>query len=512
MATTTLNEAEGAWDKIDAQFDELKAFVRQAVAAGTPLHGVERGLLQRLVALGRLLLEGFVKRSGTGYTAGQAPRTADDKPLEYKGIWPVRYCSIFGRIWLRRAGYALPQGGYVYPMDARWNRPAGRWSYLLQEWLQLNASEDDYRDAADRLNRMFGLKLVPNTPQRLTAAVGAQVDTFYEQMPAPAPGTEGGCIGVGGDGKGVRILRRDRDGDDAPAPEPKPRRGKGEKPNTKKESVVTTVFSFDPEARDPEEVVRCMMHQLTEERAERKDEYKRRRQEQVPLPREPLNGHARAGLDGKDAAYKRAMEQVHKRDPQGLKPIVGLMDGALALEPAFRRQLKAAGLSDRLDALVLDIWHAAEYVWEAGTALHGEGTPERNAWVEEKLRAVLNSRVGRVIGGMRQMRAKGRLKPAQERALEKAITYFSNHRHMMDYATYLAKGYPIGTGLVEGHCNSLVADRMECSGMRWSIAGADAMLQQRAVKQNDDWDAFWAYRTSSEKDRLYGSPAYKVAA
>jgi hypothetical protein len=132
--------------------------------------------------------------------------------------------------------------------------------------------------------------------------------------------------------------------------------------------------------------------------------------------------------------------------------------------------------------------------------------------VEDKLRALLNGRVGRVIGGFRQRLTKGhRLSAAQKRALGKTITYFENHRHMMAYDEYLAKGYPLASGLIEGTCNSLVKDRMEQSGMRWSLDGAEAMLQQRAVKNNGDWNDFWNYRINCERDRRYPAIYQKAA-
>ena len=161
--------------------------------------------------------------------------------------------------------------------------------------------------------------------------------------------------------------------------------------------------------------------------------------------------------------------------------------------------------------MVLDIWHASEYVWDVGTALYGERNPQREAWVEDKLRALLHGKVGRVIGGLKQIATKNRLKASQAKAVSKAVTYFTNHRHMMDYADYLAKGYPIGTGQIEGACGNLVRDRMENSGMRWSIAGAEAVLQQRAVKLNGDWHDFWSYHSDTERDRLYPA-TYKRAA
>ena len=111
-------------------------------------------------------------------------------------------------------------------------------------------------------------------------------------------------------------------------------------------------------------------------------------------------------------------------------------------------------------------------------------------------------------GGLRQMRTKGRITGAQAAVLTKTITYFENHRHMMAYDEYLAKGYPVATGLVEGVCNSLVNNRMEQSGMRWSFSGAEAMLQSGILCKRSTADLLqvtsfkWHTGHSFEKVRI----------
>lgn len=506
----TIYEAEREWDNIQDEFSELEDYVRRAVEESEALHEVERGIFKRLLALGRRLMEAYVAESGTGYSPGQPPRTPDGRPLKYSGVESVVYLSIFGRVDLRRAVYAHPDGGCFYPMDARWNRPACEYSYLLQEWLQKRACENDFRQAADALNDIFDLNLTANVPKRLTRALAEHAEPFYKQAPLPEPDTEGSHLGLAVDCKGVRILRRDRP--DAPPPVPKARRGKGEKPGIKKDAVVTADFSFNPEPRDAEEMVRLLMKKLSEkEREQQRQERRDRRNKGLPMPREPLNLHAWATLDGKEKAFARLIDRLHRRDPEGRKKLVALMDGDRALEIRLLEELKKAKLLDRLEVVIADIWHVAGYLWAVGTALHGEKSPKRDQWVEEKLQALLDGRQGRVLGGLRQMRTKGRLRPAQKKPVDKAISYFANHLHMMDYATYLAKGYPIGTGLVEGLCNSLVKDRMEQSGMRWSIQGAEDMLRQRAIYKNDDWTTFCSFRIEAERQRLY-SDTTKMAA
>jgi hypothetical protein len=196
-----------------------------------------------------------------------------------------------------------------------------------------------------------------------------------------------------------------------------------------------------------------------------------------------------------------------KRAPE--KPLIALLDGDPYLEDMLHKQLSAYGLQERLDALILDIIHVSERLWEVGTALYGEKSEKRIQWVEQSLYMLLEGKVGYLIGALKQMVTKS--KKRQVKVIEKTITYFENHRHMMAYHIYLKKGYPIATGLVEGACGSLVKDRMEQSGMRWSIKGAQAVLSQRAVMLNGDWDAFWQYYIETETQRLYPTVYKRVA-
>jgi hypothetical protein len=506
----TIYEKEAMLLSLDDAFADLKSALAEAVGH-TPLHEVERMLFRRLQELGRGLLEWFVAETGTGYEAGHPPCTETGLPMTYKGTESSPYWSVFGEITLTRAGYAHPEGGYYYPLDAQLNRPASKYSYLLQQWLQADASEMDFRQAVAQLERIFGWSLSTDVPQRLGFPLAAQVDPFYAQQAPPTPAQEGSHLAVSTDGKGVRILRSERASSTAPEPT-KPRLSKGEKRGIKKEAVVTVDFSFDPHPRTPEEMVKTLMKQHTEEERQQAHHERRQRRQQGQLePRQPQNPHVRATLAGKDHAFGYLMDRLQHRDPDGTKPIIILVDGKIELETQLRQQLRDHQMDHRLQAVILDIMHASEYVWEAATALYGETNPDRNSWVEDKLRALLESRVGRLIGGLKQRLTKNTLTSAQQNALHKAITYFTNHRHMMDYATYLARGYPIATGLVEGTCGSLVKDRLEQSGMHWSITGAQAVLDQRAVMKNGDWDDFWVFFIEQERERMYPIAYPRVA-
>ena len=87
--------------------------------------------------------------------------------------------------------------------------------------------------------------------------------------------------------------------------------------------------------------------------------------------------------------------------------------------------------------------------------------------------------------------------------VEDCLAYFAVRSEYMKYDEYLAAGYPIGSGVVEGACRHLVKDRMERAGMRWRIAGAQAILSLRAIYVNNDWADFHADRIQTEQRKLY---------
>jgi len=107
------------------------------------------------------------------------------------------------------------------------------------------------------------------------------------------------------------------------------------------------------------------------------------------------------------------------------------------------------------------------------------------------------------MGGFRQRAKKRKLTRTTLAKLEVHLGYFENNRHRMKYDKYLEQGYPIGSGVVEGACRNLVKDRMDRTGMRWKVDGAQAILDLRAVYLNGDWNQFQEYMIKCEQKRLY---------
>ena len=155
---------------------------------------------------------------------------------------------------------------------------------------------------------------------------------------------------------------------------------------------------------------------------------------------------------------------------------------------------------------ILDLFHVMERLWKVAWCLFEEKTQKREAhqWVEERLRMLLEGKVDAVIRRVALQADPAELEGAEAEDGAGGGGYFERNRDRMKYDEYLAAGYPIGSGVVEGACRHLVKDRMERTGMRWHPDGAQAMLDLRATYLNGEWDAFWTYHVEQEDERLYG--------
>lgn len=99
--------------------------------------------------------------------------------------------------------------------------------------------------------------------------------------------------------------------------------------------------------------------------------------------------------------------------------------------------------------------------------------------------------------------------PAPKRKTLNAVAnYLYRNRSPMHYNEYLANGWPIASGPVEGACKNLIKDRMERSGMRWTEQMAEAIVQLRAIYLSGDFDAYWQFHIEQDQRRLY--PAWTV--
>lgn len=455
------------------------------------LHKIEEDIFSMILPLCLAFLKEALLKKGTGKRKEEV-KNGDNEIVPFNKTRKIFYQSIFGKLEIFRAYYWEKGKKGVYPLDKELNLPDNNRSYLLDKWIQMGITEQAYHKAISCIDEFFKTNVSKLAEEDMTKKICQNIDQYYREE-AELLEEEGAIIIASADCKGVAMVPDERP---LKSKGSKIRRGKGEKKKgLRKDAVVTADYSIDPIFRTAKDVIDTLMSVNSDKTCNCKKK---------PNQKWAKNKRVVATMYGKEKAFKDLADRIKKRDSTELTPIFLLIDGERALEKGLIKELKKRKWKRRIKGVCLDIIHAVEYLWEAGSALYGEKNPKRHQWVKKKLLEILDDKIGYVIGGLRQVLNKRKdLKKSKIKILKKVIGYFDNHKHMMSYKKYLKEGLPISTGVIEGACGSLVKNRMDCSGMKWTKEGANAVLGIRSIKQNGYWENFWEYFIKKEKERLY---------
>jgi len=468
--------------ELRAHFERVLEGVLSAEAQTVSADTMERRLLSQLLALGRALFALFLATRAAA-TMAEVARDPAGVERPYNSARTRTVLSIFGRVAFARPYFYRTGVGGAVPVDALLSLPATTCSDLVRETAEELGVGEAYRKGLEVLRRLLGLELSTRTLQEQVAEDAPAVEAFYAQQAPPPVTEEATILVVQADGKGVPILRRATPA--TPATAPPVRLGKGQKHGGKKEATLTATYTIAPAVRTPEAVVESLFAAAADAAGQERTG--------------PQHKRLWATLAGKDAALAEAAGRVAAREGTHLAHHVALTDGSQALQERIQRQFPTF-------TLVLDLIHATEYLWKAANALLGETAPQRTAWVKARTLQLLRSQSAGLVADLRHLAdAPGRRRRART-MLTKVAAYLERNTPYMDYATYLARGWPIATGVIEGACRHLVKDRCELSGMRWTIDGAEALLHLRCVYENGDWDAYHAFRRRQRHLRLYAVP------
>jgi hypothetical protein len=461
-------------------------------------HEAEKGIFKRLLPIGLAAMKLYFAQRGTG-DVGPAITRADGVLLPQERKLRGRdYFSLFGKFTVARTCYRTPGEPGIFPLDAQVNLPARCYSYFLQEWMTVFEVEHPFKESAGFFTQLFDLDVAESVLMAVAKEAPEDYEGFYAQRPVPQEATEGELLVVSFDGKGVPMIK-------AEAVKLKAKLGTGEKRQKKKEARVGVSYTVAAKPRAPEVLAELLVDpEAARARRQREDT-------RDDAPRAQQVRRLASLLRTKREVMERIRADAERRDPQHCKPLVVLLDGALGLWSLATQLFKAW----RRVTFVLDIMHVVGYLWSAANALFGEGSKDGQRWVQAKLAEILRGRGGYVIGGLRQLLTKRRLRKSVRETLAKVITFFHNHRRWMKYDEYLARGLPVGTGVVESACGSVVKHRMEGEGKRWSLDGAEAILALRSLKKSHDNDLrdYWRFHARRVRIRLYGrTPKYRPSA
>ena len=475
-----------------AGFDALVARLSGDGAAGLPHGEVERLIDDDGREVLRLLMQDHVHlRSVKEEPSIEPMRGADGVLRSEKRTTSRALGTLFGDIGVQRLTLVKRgASGGLRPLDAYLNLPAGKYSEGVGRRLAWEVAQCSYDAAVANLRRTTGTTLAKRQAEELVLGLAQDFEAFYLAQPLQSVCSEDLLV-LSFDGCGV-VMRPE-----ALRPETRKRaentrkrstaetvaatRDRSARKNRKRMATVAAVYDLVVVPRSPEDILR-ELHRTGPHK---------------PRPK-AKNKRVWASLEKSvPEVVDDAFLEACRRDDAYHRRWVALVDGN-------EEQIRWIGAKARdygvEVTLVVDFIHVLGYLWKAGKALEGDDPATIEAWVAERSLRLLRGEASGVAAGIRRAATARGLKGSARKAADACARYLLNHKEFLRYHEYLRDGLPIASGVIEGACRSLVRDRMDITGARWSLRG-EAVLKLRSLRATGDLDAYLDFHAGHELQR-----------
>jgi hypothetical protein len=405
--------------------------------------------------------------------------------------------TIFGDVTFERWGYSAEKGDSLCPADGHLNLPPEKYSHELRRVVSENITRSSYDETLDDLSRRTPAKVPKRQGLELVDRAAEDFVDFYDSQ-ANMPEDSGvisaessSLLILTTDGKGVVMrpegLREATRKASEKQNKLKKRLTAGEKKDRKRMAQVASVYTIAPYFRTAEEIAGT-----TPVDAEKKKKSPRPEDKRVwaSLEREP------------DQVISEMFKEGHKRDPHHEKQWVALVDGNKKQLQLIEEQ---SIVFDVKLIIIIDIIHVIEYLWKASHVFYKEGDPLCEKFVSDLLLKVLLGQSDQVAKEISEIATISELPKEKRKAVDTCASYLLKYQKYLRYDKYLPQGLPIATGVIEGACRYLVKDRMDITGARWGLSGAEAVLQLRSLRASGDFDEYWSYHLKREQERNHRS-------
>ena len=478
------------------KFLQMTDFLKSNKANSLDLSETEEYLQKEGRELLRDLLIGYLEERGIG-DVGSSVTGKDSVKRTHKRLRTRKIKTLFGKIAISRLAYSSQGVFSLFPLDGMLNLPLLDVSYALQKHLVLEIIKTSFDESIESIERWTGVKIAKEQAKKIIIESAKDFNKFYDFqfLNEKKIATTQPLIRLTSDGKGVVMLTNDlREATRKKAVCSKTNNRSRHflnknKSNSKRMATVASVYEIAQFIRQPEDII---------------EEFFSTSKNKIKRPR-PTAKRVWASLEkSSEEVINEIFKEALQRNPDMSKEWVVLVDGDPHQIKKFKKLAKQFGVKL---TIICDIIHVLEYLWKAGKVLNDE--KKLRLWVSDKLSQILKGKSSFVASGIRRSATCRQLKVREP--IDSCAKYLLNHSKYLNYNEYLEKGYPIATGVIEGACRYLVKDRMDITGARWSLKGAEAVLKLRAVKISDDFSVYWKFYEQQQYIRnhrtLYQNPS-----
>lgn len=214
----------------------------------------------------------------------------------------------------------------------------------------------------------------------------------------------------------------------------------------------------------------------------------------------PINKKIWGRFGSRHDAIRWARGQAKRRGfgPGTDKVVQIVIDGEKCLRKRFEEEFPKTDYPQVV--ITLDVRHAQERLWKIGRLFYEEDSEELANWVQPLQGLLLEGRIKTLLDRLRtvyeSISQRGPNTKKKREEVQKQVAYLEEREPIMHYDEYRAADLVLATGVIEGACRYVIGERLDCSGMRWGLLGAEPLLQLRCLEVNGDWEVFidWAAR------------------
>jgi hypothetical protein len=476
----------------EREFDKITTFLRSQEASSLTHSDLERTLEAKGRELMQKLLQAHLDTRRPGEAAGPV-RDAAGETQSREQLHDRQLETIFGTVTVSRTGYGAEGKPSLHPLDGALNLPVEKYSHEVRRRVAIEAAKNAFDEGVQTLETYTGAHVPKRQFEELVARAAQDFEDFYEARQAwsrAAPHT-GSIVVLTVDGKGVVMRPEDlREATRRAATRRDEtftaRLGRGRRLHAKRMASVAAVYTIEPFVRTPEDIL-APVGKVPEELFRPRPEHKR---VWASLERTP------------EEVITAMFDEAEHRDPRHHKTWVALVDGNLTQLDSLQKLARQRNIALRI---LVDFIHVAQYVWQAALVFYPADPEKQDAWVRVHLLEILRGKAGYVAGGMRRSATLQSMTTAERKPVDDCADYLLHYAPYLRYDKALAAGLPIATGVVEGACRHLVNDRMNVTGARWSLEGAEAVLHLRALRSSGDFDNYWEFHEIREYERNHAA-------
>lgn len=396
--------------------------------------------------------------------------------------------TLFGGVTVGRKVYSEAGHDSLFPLDGELNLGKDKYSHGLKERVVDEVIKGSFDEAVTAIQKTTGGRVPKRQLEEVSVAISQDFEAFYDDTRTSGAEQTDDLLVLSFDGKGIVMRQEDlreatKKAAQKASKKRKPRLGTGEKRNRKRMATVAAVYSVEPHVcRSAQAIVGD----------ETEDKRPRARNKRVWASVER----------GMATVIEETFQAALQRDPEKTRQWVVLVDG----DEQQQRLIKAAIKRHNVDAIrVIDFIHVLEYLWKAAYCFHQPDSDEAETWVSERALKLLQGKASGVAAGMRRSATLRHLSKKARMAVDKCAEYLLKNQAMARYDVCLKRGLPIATGVIEGACRHLINDRLDITGARWRLQGAEAILKFRSLRSSGDLDDYWAFHKAQEFERNHAS-------